>query len=375
MLRSTITGISNITLKKIDKIKYKVYHLAHEEVLSMKVMVTGGTGFVGSHTVNALLKAGHEVRLLVRSKERLNPALQPLGISDQDIEAVQGDVLNRQSIEEAAKGCDSTIHCGSVYTLDPRAAGVIRRTNVTGTDNVLDVAYLLGHDPIIHVSSFVALIGVKNTTISPNSSPTKPPGVYFRSKANSDLVARKYQELGAPVVITYPGSVWGPNDPHFGESCQIAQNILKGAWKMTVKGLVPISDIRDVAKLHAALMEKGMGPRRFFAPMTNVTLKDAMDIMSDITGRKLDTVSLPEWSLLWPMKALDLLQQILPMRLPYNYQAVYTVSRNHAVDDSDTRSGMGIEPRPLTETITDQVRWMVSEGYISPKLAGALSSN
>lgn len=341
----------------------------------MKVMVTGGTGFVGSHTVNALLKAGHQVRLLVRSKERINPALQPLGISDKDVEANQGNVLDRSSVEEAAKGCDATIHCGSIYTLDPRAAGVIRQTNVTGTDNVLDVAYLLGHDPIIHVSSFVALIGAKDTTISPNSLPTKPPGVYFRSKANSDRVARKYQELGAPVVITYPGSVWGPNDPHFGESCQIAQNILKGAWRMTVKGLVPISDVRDVATLHAALMEKGLGPRRFFAPMTNVTLQEAMQTVSDITGRRLDTTSFPDWSLLLPMKALDILQRALPVRLPYNYQAVYTVSRNHAVDDSDTRSGFGIEPRPLTETMTDQIRWMLSEGYISPALSGKLSTD
>ena len=213
----------------------------------MKVMITGGTGFVGSHTVSELIKDGHEIRLLVRSKEKIEPALLPFGIKTQDIDAIQGDVLDRKSIEEAAKGCDATVHCASVYSLDPRAAKVINNTNVKGTENVIEIANSLGHDPIIHVSSYVALIGVKGARLTPDSPPTQPPGVYFRSKADSDKVARKFQEAGVPVIITYPGSVWGPYDPHYGESCQIARNVLKGLWKISVKGSIPISDVRDIA--------------------------------------------------------------------------------------------------------------------------------
>jgi len=339
----------------------------------MKVMITGGTGFVGSHTVSEVSTNGHEVRLLVRSIEKIEPALKPLGV--ENIDVVQGDVLDRESIKKAAEGCDATIHCGSVYSLDPRAAEVINNTNVTGTDNVLDIAYGLGHDPIIHVSSFVSLIGEKGTTITPDSPPTKPPGAYFRSKADSDKVARAYQERGAPVVITYPGSVWGPHDPHFGESCQMAQNILKGAWKMTVKGNVPISDIRDVAKLHASLLEKGKGPRRYFTPMQDVTIGEVMLVISEVTGRKLDTTMLPGWCLLFPTKCMDSLQTMLKSRLPFNYQAVYSTTRNHRTDDSRTRKDLGIEPRPLIETMRDQIRWMIQEGYIDSSLAGTLKAD
>ncbi|UCC17968.1 MAG: SDR family NAD(P)-dependent oxidoreductase [Dehalococcoidales bacterium] len=338
----------------------------------MKVMVTGGTGFVGSHTVNELIKNSHDVRLLVRSKEKIKPALQPFGIKAQDIDAVQGDVLDRRSIEEAAKGCDATIHCGSVYTLDPRAAKRINDTNVKGTENVIDIAHSLGHDPIIHVSSFVALIGVKNAVLTPNSPPTEPPGVYLRSKADSDKVARKYQENGVPVVIVYPGSVWGPDDPHFGESCRIARSVLRGMWKMSVKGSLPISDVRDIAQLHASLMVKGKGPRRYLAPMQNVNMNEIMKIFSDVTGKNFETTVFPGWAFLFPMKCLDVLQLILPLRLPFNYQAVYSVSCNHYGDDSTTRKDTGINPRPLSETIKDQVSWMAQEEYIPPSLAGAL---
>ena len=338
----------------------------------MKVMVTGGTGFVGSHTVSELIKNGHEIRLLVRSRDKIEPALQPFGIKLQDIDAVQGDVLDRKSIEEAAKGCDATVHCGSVYSLDPRAAKVINNTNVKGTENVIGIANSLGHDPIIHVSSFVALIGAKGTRLTPDSPPTEPPGVYFRSKADSDKVARKFQEEGAPVVIVYPGSVWGPYDPHFGESCQIARNVLKGLWKMSVKGSLPISDVRDIAQLHSSLMEKGKGPRRYLAPMQNVDLKEVMNIFSEVTGKSFSTVCFPGWTLLLPMKCLDALQLILPLRLPFNYQAVYSVNCNHYGDDSITRKDTGINPRPLAETLKDQISWMVREGYITQSLAGSL---
>jgi len=341
----------------------------------MKVMVTGGTGFVGSHTVAELIKHGHQVRLLVRSLGNIERALTPLGIKHKGIDVVQGDVLDQKSVEEAAKGCEATIHCASVYSLDSRATEVIRNTNVAGTKTVLDIARRLGHDPIIHVSSFVALIGIKGSVISPDSPVTKPPGAYFRSKADSDNVARKFQQNGAPVVITYPGSVWGPHDPHFGESCQIAQNILKGYWRISVKGSVPISDVRDVAKLHNSLLEKGKGSRRYFAPMIDTTIKDAISIFSGITERKLDTFCLPGWAILLPMKGVDFMQKILPSRLPFNYQATYSASLNHHTDDSSTRRDFGIEPRPLAETVTDQIRWMAEEGYISPYLAGNLSSH
>jgi dihydroflavonol-4-reductase len=338
----------------------------------MKVMVTGGTGFVGSHTVVELVRAGHQVRLLVRDTGRVHSALDPLQVKVTEI--VVGDVTDRRSIEEACHGCDATVHCGSVYSLDPRASKKITETNVMGTEIVLGTAHDSGHDPIIHVSSFVALIGAKGTTISAGSVPAYPPGAYFRSKAESDRVARKYQSLGAPIVITYPGSVWGPADPHLGESCQMARNILRRLWTVTPKGTVPITDVRDLARMHAATMKKGLGPRRYLAPLTTVTVKEAMSILAAITNRSLPTISLPAWTLLGPMQVLDWFQKFVTFRLPVNYQSVYCVGLQHQFDDSNTRSELGIEPRPLEETVTDTVRWMVQKGYLPSRLVGKLAT-
>ncbi len=330
-------------------------------------MVTGGTGFVGSHSVAALLQQGHQVRLLVRSLEKIKPALEPFGINN--IDAMEGDVLDRRSIERAAEGCDATLHCGSVYSLDPRMNETIRRTNVTGTENVLSVASRHGHDPIIHVSSFVALIGQKGGVLTPHCIPTSPPGAYFRSKAESDIVARMYQNR-YPVVIVYPGSVWGPYDPHCGESCQIAQSILKGYWRVSVNGTLLISDVRDIAHFHVALMEKGLGPRRYLEPTQNTSLRNLFALFSEITGRRIPTVAFPGWSLRFTMRGVDLLQRTMKARLPFNYQAVYCSTLHHVGDDSATEKDFRIKARPLQETLRDQIDWMVEKGIITNQLAG-----
>ncbi|HUE75656.1 MAG TPA: NAD(P)H-binding protein, partial [Chloroflexota bacterium] len=101
----------------------------------MRVMITGGTGFVGAHTVAGLIGAGHDVKLLVRSPDRVRPALEPLGVGE--VETVVGDVTVPDVVESALQGCDAVIHSASVYSLDTRKDAEIRRTNIVGTETVL----------------------------------------------------------------------------------------------------------------------------------------------------------------------------------------------------------------------------------------------
>ncbi len=217
-------------------------------------------------------------------------------------------------------------------------------------------------------------MGTKGAILTADSVPTAPPGAYYISKADSDRVARGYQENGAPVVITYPGSVWGPNDPHLGESCQNAKAILQYFWTTVPIGGVPISDVRNVAKLHAAVLEKGRGPRRYFAPSQNVSTKSLVRTLSQVTGRWLPCMALPGWTLMWPMRAVDSVQLISPIRMPWNFQAVYVGALNHKADDSLTRGEFGIETIPIDQSVADTIRWMYEGNHLSKKLAGHLAT-
>lgn len=80
----------------------------------MRVLVTGGTGFVGCHSVAALVSQGHQVRLLVRSRDRVARSLSPLGVAD--VESVAGDVTEPRSVAEAMAGCDAALHAAAVYS-------------------------------------------------------------------------------------------------------------------------------------------------------------------------------------------------------------------------------------------------------------------
>src|SRR5215470_11578099 len=112
----------------------------------MLVLVTGGTGYIGSHSVAALAKAGHRIRVLARSAEKVPAALGPLGL--EGVETALGDVADPAAVERALAGCDAVLHAASVFSLDARKAGEMNAVNVRGTEVVFGAAHRLGLDPI-----------------------------------------------------------------------------------------------------------------------------------------------------------------------------------------------------------------------------------
>lgn len=165
----------------------------------MRVLVTGGTGFVGCHTVAALVGHGHQVRLLVRDPERIAPALGPLGIAQ--VDAVVGDVTNPATVEQAMGGCDAVVHAACVYSLDPRCAAVMAQTNPTGTDLVPGAAHRQGLDPIIYVSSVGVFWPTTTARLTAGSRLGTGVGPYTRSKLAAELVdVREVAALHAAVL-------------------------------------------------------------------------------------------------------------------------------------------------------------------------------
>ena len=151
----------------------------------MRVLVTGGTGYLGSHIVGALRREGHDVRVLARSPERVAPALTPLGIDPADVEVAVGDVLDRASMDAAVDGADAMINAANVYSMDVRDAERMRHVNRTGTEVALTAAVEGGLSPVVHISSYVALL--PSTVPLTSASPTgDPEGAYLVSKADSE---------------------------------------------------------------------------------------------------------------------------------------------------------------------------------------------
>jgi dihydroflavonol-4-reductase len=336
------------------------------------VLVTGGTGYVGAHAIAALASAGHRIRVLARSPNRIPAALEPLGVDG--VEATTGDVTEPAAVERALQGCDAVLHAASVFSTDARKADEINSVNVRGTDIVLGTAHRLGLDPIVYVSSEVALLPpADGEVLTPGSPVKRPPGPYCRSKADAELVARKYQTLGAPVVSVMPAAVWGPHDPHLGEGATMATNVVRNRFPLVMPGGMHIVDVRDLAAVLATVMQPGRGPRSYLVAGHYLTMPDLIRTLGDLSGRRLWFVILPAWSLAAFGRTADLVQRRLRTRLPWSAESIWIMNCDARCDDSKTRDEFQLEPRPLRETFVDTVQWLVEVGHLTPREAGRLA--
>ena len=229
------------------------------EFTAMRILVTGGTGFVGAWTSRAVQDAGHQVRFLVRDPAKLAVSAGALGVTTSD--HVVGDMTDAEAVRRALDGCDAVVHCAAVVALDPAAAGRMARANLAGAGNVLGLAVERGLDPVVHVSSIAAVFRPDLDLLTGDLPLAEGLDAYGRSKAEVEAYARGLQDAGAPVQITYPGMVVGPPA---GQMLGEATDGVRAAVRMRVipgRGAAwTVCDVRDLGRVHAALLRPGRAP-------------------------------------------------------------------------------------------------------------------
>ncbi|WIV52753.1 SDR family NAD(P)-dependent oxidoreductase [Amycolatopsis nalaikhensis] len=324
--------------------------------------MTGGTGFLGAHTVQALLRHGHRVRLLARRPDRVAAALGPLGVAPADVDVVAGDVTDRAAAARLVSGVDGLLHAAGVYTFDPRRRAELWRVNESGTEVVLAAARAEGVDRIVHVST----VGTLYPTAAPAIGPGSPLGAsrepYLASKTAAERIARRY---GA--VVTRPPALLGPHDPHLGDQNARLRDLLRGLMPLWPTGGLPLGDVRDNAELHARLFD-GVSGAEFFGPGTFVSTREYLAAVRAATGRRLPAAFFPAGALTFAGRAADALQRCWPGRIPVQYGAIHVCAV--AVPVEAGAPAAGVTARPLAETLTDTVRWLVETGALTARRAG-----
>ncbi len=334
----------------------------------MRIAVTGGTGFLGAHSVKALVDAGHAVRVLVHPDDSLG-AVEALGVPAGALEVGAGDVCHPASVEELLGGCEAVLHAAGVVGTDQRQAELMRRVNVTGTELVLTKAVTLGLDPVVHVASYIALFPPPGPMIGPDTPTASGRSAYGVTKAEADRIARRLQAQGAPVVITYPSSVAGPPaGTRRGITADGLQPLLKFGVSITFDGGMAMVDVRDVAAVHAAVMVPGRGPRRYMCGGHMVTLDESLDIIGEVTGRRIRRVRLSNRAVLAIGRVSDLLATRLSVSSAFSYEAAWLMTTRCPTDDSRTLDELGVTWRPTYETLRDTV-----VGYRDQSCSGTIS--
>ncbi|MDY6995060.1 MAG: NAD-dependent epimerase/dehydratase family protein [Actinomycetota bacterium] len=329
----------------------------------MKVLITGGTGFVGAWTARAVQDAGHQVRFLVRNVGRLSTSAGQIGVDIGD--HVTGDIADGESTARALDGCDAVIHCAAMVSTDPNRADEMLHTNLEGARNILGGAAAAGIDPIVHVSSFTALFRPGLETLHADLPVVGGSDGYGRSKAAVEAYARGLQDGGAPVAITYPGMVLGPPaGDQFGEAAEGVEAAVKMHGVPGRSAAWIVIDVRDLGALHVALLEPGRGPRRYMAGGQRVTVDRLASMIGDAAQKSLAVFPVPDVALRSVGRLLDVVGPYLPVETPINSAAMQYYTQMPTSDDGPSARELGIVQRDPAETIADTVAGLERVGRL-----------
>ena len=330
----------------------------------MRIFITGGTGFIGQHTLRRLAEAGHELVCLIRpgSEARLRTS----GILAQlpaSLTIIPGDVNDRAALRQGLAGCDALIHLANVYSMwlpDPRE---FERVNVEGTRNVLEAALETRVGKVIYVST-VAVYG--KPAESPFTEESQPGprlfSAYARSKAAADAIAwQLYQQRGLPLVALYPGIVLGPGDDK--PSGVYIRDFIQGKvptpiFRRSIETYVGVEDAAEC--ILRALEKPGNLGQKYLVGNERLSGMAYARLICAAAGVKMPWMRLPSIvvlaaAYLFTWRANLITHQPPPWGL--SIDAGWTLLMGFCYDGSKAERELGLRYTPVIESLRAAVQW------------------
>ena len=241
--------------------------------------VTGLSGFVGGHVARQLAARGDRIRAVVRSPERISadPAWAAVQI-------VRGDVTDKESMREAMRDVDGVFHVAGWYKVGRRDRDVAIATNVTGTQNVLELVQELRIPKVVYTSTLAVNSDTRGLMVDETYRFTGSHiSLYDETKARAHDIAMSFASRGVPVSIVQPGVVYGPGDTSSIRTTLI-QYLRRRLPLVPLKTAFAWAHVDDIAAGHILAMERGETGRNYFLAGPVHTLEEALRIAEQITG-------------------------------------------------------------------------------------------
>ena len=328
----------------------------------MRALVTGATGFIGSGVMRALLAAGHEVRALVRANADLRNA------AGLEVELVKGDVREMESVRSAVAGCQQVYNLAALYSYWWRPRRDFYDINVEGTRNVFRASREAGVERVVHTSS-VATLGLPRDG-SPGTEDTPVTldemiSDYKRSKFLAEEVARDFARHGLPVVIVNPSTPVGAGDIKPTPTGRMIVDFLNGRMPAYLDTGLNIVDVDDVAGGHLLAADRGRVGERYILGHENLTLKEILDILAELSGVPAPRVRLPYYPVLAVSCVYAAACLVLPGREPQMTPTTVRLARKRMYfDSSKAVRELGLSQTPAREALRKAVSWFQEQGYV-----------
>ncbi len=323
------------------------------------ILVTGGTGLVGSYLLHSLLNKGEQVRAILYNKNSLDRTKKIFislgsdpGLLNQ-VEWVEGNILDVTVVYDAMQGIDTVYHCAAIVSFNPVDKDHMLNVNVNGTINVVNAALANGVKKLCHVSSIAALGRSDNSDTIDESSEWRNSvynSRYSRTKYMAEREVWRASAEGLPVIVINPAIILGYGHPEKG-STRMFRTIYKMS-KFYGRGTNGFVDVRDVVDAMILLMESDISNERFVVSSGNYSYREIFGLIADGFKRPRPSIALPDVALdlFWRLEALR--SQITKDKPLITRETVRTSKNRYLYSSNKLVKTLNFKYRPINETIS-----------------------
>jgi dihydroflavonol-4-reductase len=328
-----------------------------------QALVTGGTGFIGSHVVRRLLSEHVTIRCLAR------PGSKRLNLEGLPIEIAEGDLCDVASLKRTVAGCQMLFHVAADYRIWARHPEEMDRINVQGSRDLLQAAADAGVQKIVFTSSVAAVgrpqdnghLGIGREELDP--TPSQLIGPYKRSKFASDLIAREFARKGLPVVIVNPSTPIGAQDIKPTPTGKLIVDFLNHRMPGYIDTGLNFVDVEDVAAGHWLAAQKGKIGERYILGNKNMTLKEFLQSVAAAASLPAPKMKIPYAVALIAGAVSTGLSYITGKEPGIALDGVRMAHEKMFYDASKAVRDLGLPQTPIDQAIRKAVQWFRKHGY------------
>jgi dihydroflavonol-4-reductase len=326
-----------------------------------RILVTGGTGFVGHHVAGRLVRDGYDVRVLARPTS-------PIKLLDGiPVEIVRGDLTDADSLRSAVAGCTAVFHVAADYRLWARHPEELYRSNVDGTENLLRAARAAGVEKVVYTSTVGTLDFSKNgepVTEEDVADPSTLAGPYKKSKYMAEQLALRFASEGYPVVIVNPSAPVGEGDRKPTETGKMIVDFLNRKMPAYIDTGLNLVDVRDVAEGHLAALRLGRSGERYVLGGRNMSFHEILETLGKIAKLPSPTMRMPYGVALCAGVVDSWFSRLLGRAPRIPLEGVKMARHKMYVQSTKAERELGYHPGPVEPALERAIRWFEENGYV-----------
>ena len=328
----------------------------------MKILVTGGAGFIGSQVVKQLLAEGHHVRVLHLPKENL------INLQGWEVELMAGDITDAGSVKQAVKDCQTVFHLAAIYALWLPNPALMRRVNVEGTRLIFEACLAQKVERVIYTSSIAVFGGQGLNREATENSPFAlgvTNDLYSISKFESHQMALDYVAKGLDITIVAPCGPIGPGDVSPTPTGRILLSAANLPVIPVLNSAVNFGDVRDMAAGHLLAAKRGKTGESYLLGNENYQLSEVAALACDILGVRKPIVSAPYALAKLAGMGLKIYADKISHQAPMvTAQAVDIAKLGLRANCQKAFDELQLPRRPLRESLEDALLWFAQNDYI-----------